>query len=67
MAAAMVESTSTHMVAAVQSSSKSADDACSTRMSLFRERNVDAAEVITVHWSDARARLADESRITHEG
>ena len=63
MVAVMAESTSTHMIAAAPSSSESADDACLTRMSLYcKERR--SAEVITMHWSDAHARLADESHIT---
>ena len=32
----------------------------------FAIREAFPNQVITVHWSDARARLADESHITHE-
>jgi hypothetical protein len=37
----MVECTSTHMVASAPSSSESAEDACLTKMSLFRGHNAD--------------------------
>ena len=66
MVAAMVESASTHMVASAPSSSESAEDACSTKMSLFRGQRR-WYEMITVHWPDARARLAVKSHITHVG